>query len=344
MNITKIILQIAEIGEAFTVNDVMKALRGKYTRGYVLRFINQLLKSNRLIKSGSTRSARYALAKYGETLGAKFEKRYINKNLGEDKILFEFKDKAPFLSQVPENIHSIFEYAFTEMVNNAIEHSKSKNIKVKVEKEGKTIRFTVNDFGIGVFKNIMSKRKLKSETEAIQDLLKGKLTTNPHAHSGEGIFFTSKVADVFILDSLNYELKVDNIIKDVFVSESQLKNRGTRVIFEINENHKGHLNDVFKKYYTDPEEMAFDKTEVQIKLYTRGSIYISRSQARRVLVGLDKFKLVILDFDKVPGVGQAFADEIFRVFSINHPDTKITPINMNDAVKFMIKRVDAPKY
>ena len=54
------------------------------------------------------------------------------------------------------------------------------------------LSFIVNDSGIGIFRNIMQKRNLKSELEAIQDLMKGKTTTMPESHSGEGIFFTSK--------------------------------------------------------------------------------------------------------------------------------------------------------
>jgi hypothetical protein len=71
-----------------------------------------------------------------------------------------------------------------------------------------------------------------------------------------------------------------------------------------------------------------------------GTIHISRSQARRVLTGLEKFKYVILDFDKVPMIGQGFADEIFRVYKIKHPEIKIKAINTNDAVSFMIGRVE----
>ncbi len=341
--ISEVILKTAERGESFTVNDVLKALNNQYTRAYVLRFINQLISEKRIVKSGSTRSATYAGSQHIEKLGTQAQQRYANINLKEDKILLEFESRAAFLRNLPENIQSVFEYAFSEMVNNAIEHSKSQNIDVKVEKEGKTIRFYVDDFGIGVFRNVMNERRLHSELEAIQDLLKGKTTTNPHAHSGEGIFFTSKVGDIFVLDSYGYELRVDNIVNDVFISESKRKKNGTCVIFEISEDHKGHLDDVFKKYYTDLKKLAFDKTEVRIKLYTRGSIYISRSQARRVLVNLEKFKSIVLDFDKVPGVGQAFADEIFRVFKTKNPDIQITPVNMNDSVAFMVKRVAAPK-
>lgn len=117
---------------------------------------------------------------------------------------------------------------------------------------------------------------------------------------------------------------------------------GTRVIFTISVNSKRHLSEIFKHFQTNQEEMAFDKTEIKIRLYTMGTIYISRSQARRVLTGLEKFRSVILDFDRVPTVGQAFADEIFRVFQTKYPGIAINTINMNDAVSFMIGRVEKP--
>jgi hypothetical protein len=226
------------------------------------------------------------------------------------------------------------------MLNNAIEHSESHNVEVEVV-EDKRIKFIVNDFGIGVFKSVMQKKHLNNEIEAIQDLLKGKTTTAPRAHSGEGIFFTSKSADVFVLDSFNLRLRVDNVLGDIFVEELDMPKKGTRVSFEISNSSQRHLTDIFSKYQTNPDEPAFDKTEIQIKLYTMGTIYVSRSQARRVLEGLDKFKTIILDFDKVPTIGQAFADEIFRVFQNRHPNIKIKSDNMNDAVKFMIQRSKA---
>ena len=69
-------------------------------------------------------------------------------------------------------------------------------------------------------------------------------------------------------------------------------------------------------------------------------VHVSRSQARRVLTNLEKFKSIIFDFDKVPMIGQAFADEIFRVFHEKHPEIKLQAVSMNDAVKFMIDRVE----
>ena len=71
-----------------------------------------------------------------------------------------------------------------------------------------------------------------------------------------------------------------------------------------------------------------------------GEHLISRSIARRILSNIEKFKVIFLDFNRVKTIEQAFADEIFRVFENKHKEITILPINMNEKVKFMIKRVD----
>ena len=177
----------------------------------------------------------------------------------------------------------------------------------------------------------------------MQDLLKGKTTTQPHSHTGEGIFFTSKVADIFELDSFGYKMRVDNVVKDVFFQETQEIKKGTKVTFAISVNSSKHLNDVFSKFVTKQGEAGFDKTEILVRLFIQGSVYISRSQAKRILTGLEKYNTIVLDFDKVTTIGQAFTDEIFRVFQQRHPEIKIQPINMSEPIKFMIDRVERPR-
>lgn len=71
-----------------------------------------------------------------------------------------------------------------------------------------------------------------------------------------------------------------------------------------------------------------------------GGHLISRSIARRILSNIEKFKVIFLDFNRVKTIGQAFSDEIFRVFENKHKEITILPINVNEKVKFMIKRVD----
>jgi len=299
---------------------------------------------NRLIKLGSTRKAFYVLPKYAKTHQEIFPARYIkafkNKGLEEHKILNQIEQAFPILKNIPENIRSIFTYAFSEMLNNAIEHSKSVQIGLEVSIQKKVLSFIIQDSGIGVFRNVMKQRGLKSELEAIQDILKGKTTTTPKSHSGEGIFFTSKAGDVFILDSFGYQLIINNEIPDVFVKNVKKIKRGTRVIFKISTKSDRHLDKIFKKYtnLTGKNDYGFDKTEIRVKLYTIGGVHISRSQARRVLAGLEKFKVIVFDFDKVSTVGQAFADEVFRVFHNQHPQIKLETENMAAGVKFMVKR------
>jgi hypothetical protein len=226
------------------------------------------------------------------------------------------------------------------MFNNAIEHSRSRLISVEISIINNKLLFIIEDSGIGVFRNIAKKRKLGSVIEAIQDLLKGKTTTMPKSHSGEGIFFTSKISDVFILDSFGYQLSIQNILNDTKIKKVSNLKRGTRVVFEISLDSTSHLNDVFKKYTNIEGEgdFGFDKTEIRVNLYTESGVLISRSQARRILSGLSKFKVIVFDFDKVPIVGQAFADEIYRVFKNSHPDIVIQEENMSEGVRFMVKR------
>ncbi len=75
-----------------------------------------------------------------------------------------------------------------------------------------------------------------------------------------------------------------------------------------------------------------------ISLYKIGTDFIPRSQARRIVSGLEKFKKIILDFKDVDTVGQAFADEVFRVWKRSHSNINIEHQNANENIKFMIKR------
>lgn len=310
------------------------------SRQFALILIGQLIKEGRLLKFGSTRGAKYVAAHRRSPELERMHLRLRNSDVKEHVVLDKLNAQARSLRALPENVRIIFNYAFSEMLNNAIEHSRSKWIDVHFDANGQMLNFVVDDRGIGAFKNVMKERRLDSEIEAIQDILKGKTTTQPQAHSGEGIFFTSRIADLFVIESFGWRLRVDNTLPDVFIEPIASPKKGTRVIFSVAKAAKKHLDLLFKRYQTGGERRDFGKTEVKIRLYIMGTIYVSRSQARRVLAGLEKFRSVTLDFDRVPTIGQAFADEVFRVFRARHPDTKILAVNANDAVQFMIDRTD----
>lgn len=314
-----------------------------FTRQYASQVLRIMTNAGEIVKFGSTRAAFYTLPEFIDEIGpSAIRRRLRNQNIKEHEVFDNLVSAFPAFRTASENVRSIVHYAFSEMLNNAIEHSRSKNIEVEIESNGGIIRFVVSDFGIGVFRNVMQQRHLKSELEAMQDLLKGKVTTDPKAHTGEGIFFTSKAADRFVLESFGYRMTVDNTIPDVFFQKEKRINRGTRVVFTAARASDRHLNKIFEKYQSKPGSYAFDKTEIHIRLFTMGTVYVSRSQARRILVGLEKFKKIILNFDRVPNVGQAFADEIFRVFQSRYPKISIEPLNMNETVRFMVERVEKP--
>lgn len=343
-SLQKTVLRIAKQKGKVRTSDVLAAFGSAYSRQYIHRVMRKMVAEKTLLKGGFKRNSFYVLPENKHLLASEkiVKDGLMIKGLEEHMILDSIQQTALY-GDMHENVKSIFNYALLEMLNNAIDHSQSETVDVEIYKKDGSLVFVVNDRGVGVFRNVKEKKHLKDELSAIQEILKGKTTTQPLLHSGQGIFFTSKIADRFMLESFEYNLVVDNLIKDVFVGENKIKNKGTRVTFFLNLSSHKHLIDLFRKFETSKETMEFDTTEFKVKLFTMGTIYVSRSQARRVLEGLDKFKKVILDFDQVPMIGQGFADEIFRVYKIKHPEIDIEPINMNEAVNFMVGRVEKPE-
>ena len=340
MNIKDAIIKKSLDNKPFTARELADFFG--VSRQYIHALLTEIIEEERLLRIGAARATFYVTPDFAKNNPTKstnlFHKRYQNIHLEEHRVLLELEERFWPLTQLNENVKSIFTFAFSEMFNNAIEHSGSRYIHVSTSLTGKKLSFTVEDAGIGVFRNIMRKRKLASEIEAIQDLLKGKTTTMPRSHSGEGIFFTSRVAQEFRLSSFGYELVVSPL--DTTIEKPTEAKRGTRVVFSIETDTDMHLNDIFRKYTNQNNEsdFGFDKTEIRVKLFTTGGVYISRSQARRILAGLEKFSIIILDFENVPVVGQSFADEIYRVFQSTHSNIRIENIHMSEGVQFMVER------
>ncbi len=65
---------------------------------------------------------------------------------------------------------------------------------------------------------------------------------------------------------------------------------------------------------------------------------ISRSEARRLLEGHERRSTITLDFEGVERIGQAFADEIFRVFANEHAAVELIAVNALPEVQQMIRR------
>lgn len=338
MSINDFILEQLKEQDFVTATQIAKAQ--KVSRAFVNKKLQELRRSGNIVLMGKTNNAKYVLKEKAKKIQGKnllFARVLANKDLSEDKVLVEIKNETGIFLNLNENIEKIIDYGFTEMLNNAIEHSQAKKILVSCARDKEEIFFTVQDDGVGIFNDIKKKFGLPDIFAAVDLLLKGKHTSLPRSHSGEGVFFTSKAADRFVIKSFNKILSFDNQIDDVAVQDSKIPLKGTRVSFFIALESDNNLSDIFKRYSN--ENFTFDKTDVRVKILELAlGNYVSRSQAKRLVFGLDKFRAVILDFKNVATVGQGFADEVFRIWQKSHPEVKIEFKNANPNVEFMIKR------
>lgn len=304
------------------------------TRQAVSPHMRRLIRDSKIVKTGSTKAARYL--PFESSSSTRTLKRSFAISGLDESAVYERIAIGLTLSQLPKSVESILHYAFTEVLNNAIDHSKSNHCTVEVRLDATRISFSVRDTGIGAFFSIADKFNLENEHDAMIELIKGKTTTQPHAHSGEGIFFVSKAADQFLLRSHRLQIEWDNDRDDVFVSEPR-NLKGTLASFEIDRNSRTRLENVFAEFAPEEYDFQFRKTRVLVKLLRKD--YLSRSEARRLLHNLDKFSEIELDMRDVQNLGQGFADEVFRVFATAHPDIVIRLMNASGAVAAMTKHV-----
>jgi hypothetical protein len=242
---------------------------------------------------------------------------------------------APVLMDDSAGVVPIARYVFTEMLNNAIDHSGGTKATVMVWQTDVSLIMEISDDGIGVFRRLAEGKGLPDLFASVEQLSKGKQTTAPDKHSGEGIFFSSKAVDLFRLSANGIAWTVDNVREDVAVGVS-LVTIGTRVHMELDPSTDLELIEVYRRF-TD-ENHHFNRTRPTVKLFGLGVTFVSRSEAKRLATSLEQFDEVELDFTGVQEVGQAFVDELFRVWAASHPDTKLIPTNMNAAVDFMVNR------
>lgn len=271
----------------------------------------------------------------------RFEFRYALDGLQEDRVWS--RDVAPLLQGPPGNVLDICHHGITEMVNNAIDHSEGTEVRVAIMRDASTVALTVADDGIGIFRKISRALALPDERLALLELSKGKLTTDPRRHSGEGVFFTSRMFDHFEIESAG--LVFDHDAEDphdvLFDADEVNDLHGTVVRMEIASDSSRTAKQVFDEFSSGPDEYAFAKTVVPVRLAKVGDEnLISRSQAKRLMRRVDRFRCVMLDFDGVVSIGQAFADEIFRVFANEHPEVELVAIHAAPEVQQMIRRAE----
>ncbi len=295
--------------------------------------INSLVDENVLEPHGKTRSRTYRLLTLAE-----LRRVYETEGLMED--IPWTQDFKPLLVGARENVVNIVGIAFTEMLNNVIDHSESEEAAVDMVYTAATITVTIVDTGVGIFRKVKEEKNLPDERHAILELEKGRLTTSPDHHSGFGIYFASRMVDIFSMASGDLFFLHFQPNSDWLIEVDRESRQGTFVEFTIATNQKRTATEVYDEYcpMTDDGESVFSRTHVPLSLAKYGSEQlISRSQAKRVLSRFTEFDEVLLDFKGIEFIGQGFADEIFRVFPREHPEIKLHAINTSDKVSSLIR-------
>lgn len=236
----------------------------------------------------------------------------------------------------PKNIEQLWSYAFSEMINNVMDHSCCEFAFVTVLTDYLNTTTIIRDDGIGIFNKICKHFGLSSAQDAVNELFKGKLTTDSLHHSGEGIFFSSRMMDSFAIISEGTIFSNNRYNESNITAAAAADNPGTTVIMTLSNHSRKTPEEIFAQY--SDSEGGFIRTRIHLKdIFDDAPI--SRSQAKRVCSRLEQFKEVILDFESIPWMGQGFAHQIFCVFTFEHPEVALIPENMNPEVLKMYEHV-----
>jgi anti-sigma regulatory factor (Ser/Thr protein kinase) len=348
-------------------HDLVTAVSSRFdtTKQTASYHIQKAVSDKELIQTGKTRRARFYLAPKKT-----WQKQYslAGPNAAQSEHDVWEADVLPQLAGLPENALDIWRYCFTEMFNNAIDHSGGSRATVQLKRTTVNVEIAIIDNGVGIFKKIQQAMKFPDVRYSALELHKGKFTTDPAHHTGEGIFFTSKVLDAFDISSggvyftspsssagaleanISAAASVSALLSpttkksstSTTTSTTARKGAGTAFWMKLKNTTTRSLREVFDQFASPEGDYKFDKTIVPVKLAEQNrNDLVSRSQAKRLLLRIDRFRTVILDFKNVNQIGQAFADEIFRVFVRSHPGVDLQFVNANEEVTRMIKRAQS---
>ena len=306
------------------------------SRTAINRYLRRLIDDGLLVATGKTNARRYELR---DLVDIGFTLDGITASSSEDTV-WRFRI-LPHIRDVPKNVMDICHYGFTEILNNVIDHSVSVDAVISIKQTYRKISINITDSGVGIFEKIQKDFNLPDPRSALLELSKGKLTSDKARHTGEGIFFTSRMFEVFQIISGNLFYTRSRAADDdewlMETGDVVNRHQGTGVQMEIFTDADWTTKQIFAQYEGD--HMRFRRTHVPIKLGNYpGEQLVSRSQAKRILTRFEEFSEVLLDFQGVDEIGPAFADEIFRVFRDAHPDITIAVSRAEPNVQNSIDR------
>jgi STAS-like domain of unknown function (DUF4325) len=238
------------------------------------------------------------------------------------------------------------QHAFTELVNNAIDHSGGQAVTVSMRQTPMQLQLLVSDDGCGLFQHIADSFDIADPALALLELNKGKLTSAPDRHCGHGLFFTSRLADVFDIhaNSSAWQRRAwDRNPWRPGKAGAVSARAGTSIYMAIALDTPRTLDSLLLAHSSSGSSYDFGRTAVAMQLMAPvGDMLASRADAKRAVQRLGQFRHADLDFTGISSIGHGFADELFRVFTREHPELELNPVGMTPQVEAMIASVRAP--
>ena len=161
------------------------------SRTTVHRHLNRLLRDGEIIKTGTTRQMIYFLrTEKNKTILVPLKPWVEENKVWKENFSKDFES-------LPKNVQNICEHGLLKILSNAIDHSEGTRAMIKTEWASDSVKITIRDDGIGIFSKIQNTLNLKDQRESTLHLSKGKCTTDPENHIGEGFYFISRTFDIF---------------------------------------------------------------------------------------------------------------------------------------------------
>ena len=260
------------------------------------------------------------------------------RQLGEDQAYAQYI--APLLKEkLNSGLAARVHHVSTEILNNVIDHSKARGVRIHIQYDKRTLWLEIADDGLGVYHTIKEAFQLSNYIEAVGELAKGKRSRDPSRHAGEGIFFSCRMANRFSLEANGISYAYDSTTDDWGMQPIQ-KQVGSKLLFEFNGADRRMPKDVFDRYTQDYQfQINSPRLVSPYTIVVPKGEFPSRAEAKKILAGAEGFKSIVIDFRNVQGIGQGFADEMFRVFPAQHPSTELEVVGANELVLAMIAHV-----
>ncbi|MDC8784600.1 ATP-binding protein [Roseateles koreensis] len=300
------------------------------SRRAALAALRKLVDANWLSRSGSDRRPVYGPGQLRQVA-----RSYTLYGLQED-IPWQ-RDFAPHFA-LPPHVLRMVRHGFTELVNNAADHSGGSSVTVSLRQTPSHVQLLVSDDGCGVFDKICQSFDIADAQHAMLELSKGRLTSQPEQHTGRGLFFSSQLADVFDIHANGTAFQRRAWESNGWRPGRPMPRQGSSIYMAVALDTTRTLDQVMQAWSVDGSGIEFDQTTIHLSLLAgEGQALDSRAQARRVAARLGTFRRAEISFAGVEDVGHGFTDELFRVFARAHKEVDLVPTHMTPRIAALVK-------